>query len=210
MLPSGNDAAYTLGEYIGALIAYQEGDGRRDQGADLGRWRRDEEKDKEAKKWKEGEGWRMEENGARREKEEISWMRKKGGNEGGGRRVFDLKRDFSGLKEPMKYFLGEMGILCQNIGLTESVFQNVHGMSTKINMSNANEVGLLTCFALKNEFFAKIVRTKTYSCWIYGDKERPIRWENLNKLIDYGFHGVKTGITPNAGKTYINIFTLYI
>ena len=77
---------------------------------------------------------------------------------------------------------------------------DAHGMSTKINMSNANEVGLLTCYALKNDFFAKIVRTKTYSCWIYGDNERPVRWENLNKLIDYGFHGVKTGITPNAGK----------
>ena len=215
MLPSGNDAAYTLGEYLGALLASHEGGGgwREEEGRGEG-CKRDEE-EVGAKRWEGGGEWRRreeervrrKEEGRRREEEGIRRMEEGGRREGvGGKRILDLKKDFSSVKDPMKLFLGEMGVLCHNLGLTESVFQNVHGMSTKINMSTANDVGLMTCYALKNDCFAKIVRTKTYSCWIYGENERPVRWENLNKLLDYGFHGVKTGITPNAGK---HIYTGY-
>lgn len=74
-------------------------------------------------------------------------------------------------------------------------------MSIKINNSTAYDVACLTCHALKNKTFTEIVKTKTHYTVIresFGSY-KDIYWENTNKLLDYGYYGVKTGITPNAG-----------
>jgi len=44
------------------------------------------------------------------------------------------------------------------------------------------------------EKFSKIVSTKAYFCL-----RTKVTWTNTNKLLEDGFLGVKTGITPTAG-----------
>jgi D-alanyl-D-alanine carboxypeptidase len=61
------------------------------------------------------------------------------------------------------------------------------------NRSSAYDIAKLCCKSLKNGFFNKIVNTKEYTsaCQKYN-------WKNTNKLLEMGFHGVKTGNTENV------------
>ena len=47
--------------------------------------------------------------------------------------------------------------------------------------------------------FREIVSTKSYSCVSRDDTQTEYSWENTNKLLDKGWVGAKTGVTPHAG-----------
>ena len=53
------------------------------------------------------------------------------------------------------------------------------------------------------------MNTREYLCLLmtkYG-KEKYLRWENTNKLLDFKYcYGVKTGITPSAGPCFSAFF----
>lgn len=150
MLPSGNDASYTLGEYFGVFLYLEE----------------------------KGQTYKINELG------EI-----------------DIKKDFPSIKDPMRFFLSEMNQIARELNMNQTNFNNVHGMSMKINISSAFDMGLLTCEAIKHPVLRKICKTKGYYSRIWNNYTgyRENYWENTNKLLDNGFEGVKTGITPNAG-----------
>jgi D-alanyl-D-alanine carboxypeptidase len=52
---------------------------------------------------------------------------------------------------------------------------------------------------LKYREFLKIVKTVRYSCESRSNVNKTYEWENTNKLIEKGFIGAKTGVTPSAG-----------
>lgn len=63
----------------------------------------------------------------------------------------------------------------------------------------------LTCKAMGNPTFTQVVGTKNHTAIVshpIGGLEE-LHWINTNKLLDEGWDGVKTGITPNAGTQYI-------
>jgi D-alanyl-D-alanine carboxypeptidase len=73
-------------------------------------------------------------------------------------------------------------------------------MSTTINLSSARSIGIISCYAMKINLFSKIVSTKRHSCSIFNSNGvRKVEWINTNVLLDKGYCGVKTGITPAAG-----------
>lgn len=151
MLPSGNDAAFTIGEYFGAFLYLER----------LGK--------------------------AYKIKEYMD---------------IDLKKDFKEIGDSIQYFIKEMNITAQEMNLTKTIFNNVHGMSMKLNISSAFDMGILTCNAIKKTAFRKICKTTTYFGKIWNKENSgftEIFWENTNKLLGQGFEGVKTGVTPNAG-----------
>ena len=150
MLPSGNDAAYTMGEYFGFFLYLEQ----------------------------LGKGYQIKEF-----------------------RDLNIKKDFGGVKDPMRYFISEMNDIASDLNLTQTFFNNVHGMSIKINISCAYDVALLTCRAIKKLEFLKICKTTAYitKVWSKDRGFKELYWENTNKLLDHGFEGVKTGATPNAG-----------
>jgi serine-type D-Ala-D-Ala carboxypeptidase (penicillin-binding protein 5/6) len=101
---------------------------------------------------------------------------------------------------PLASFLSRMNALAKALGLEQTSFHNVHGLSAKPNKSTANNVALLACYALKNNVFARIVNTPNYECQVYAKNGiRRLRWANTNRMLWRGFSGVKTGFTPNAG-----------
>lgn len=100
-------------------------------------------------------------------------------------------------------FVKLMNKKAQEIGMTNTVFNNSHGLDEVTqNKSTAYDMALLSSYASKNETYMKIVGTKKYT--VQSDKKSYI-WHNRNKLLgsyEYATGG-KTGYTPSAGRTLV-------
>lgn len=85
------------------------------------------------------------------------------------------------------------------LGLANSSFKNPHGLDADGHYSTAADLAVITAAAMKNELFAKIVSTKTYTV---GEQS----YMNHNKLLwNYeGTIGVKTGYTMAAGRSLVS------
>lgn len=100
-------------------------------------------------------------------------------------------------------FVEMMNKKAREIGMTNTVFNNSHGLDEVTqNKSTAYDMALLSSYASKNETYMKIVGTKKYI--VQSDKKSYI-WHNRNKLLgsyEYATGG-KTGYTPSAGRTLV-------
>lgn len=96
-------------------------------------------------------------------------------------------------------FAEMMNDKARKMGLTNSSFKNPHGLDADGHYSCAEDLATITCEAMKNELFAKIVSTKTYTV---GEQT----YMNHNKLLwNYqGCLGVKTGYTIAAGRSLVS------
>lgn len=111
-------------------------------------------------------------------------------------------------------FITMMNEKAQDIGMTETHFDNPHGLHDGNHYTTAYDMALLTMEALKYPAFAKIAGTAKYTP-TDTDKhtysEDGIIWTNSNKLIngDKTYHydyatGVKTGFTTPAQSTLVS------
>jgi D-alanyl-D-alanine carboxypeptidase len=97
-------------------------------------------------------------------------------------------------------FVEKMNFNAMSLDLKQMKFTNPHGMSTSLNLSTARNVALLASHCMKVPPFRKIVSTKSHECSIFNPSGiRKVEWFNTNALLEKGFCGVKTGITPAAG-----------
>ncbi|WP_371932656.1 D-alanyl-D-alanine carboxypeptidase family protein [Bacillus carboniphilus] len=93
------------------------------------------------------------------------------------------------------------------VGMFNTHFANPHGLDDHENhYSTAYDMAILTQYAMKNEQFEKVFRTKTYSAPNPTEKwDRT--WRNKNKLLtslyDYSTGG-KTGYTKKANRTLVS------
>ena len=100
-------------------------------------------------------------------------------------------------------FVKMMNDKAKEIGMTNTVFNNPHGLDEVTqNKSTAYDMALLSSYASHNETYMKIVGTKKYS--VQTDKKSYL-WYNRNKLLgSYSYAtGGKTGYTPSAGRTLV-------
>ena len=90
----------------------------------------------------------------------------------------------------------------ENMGLSNTNFVTPHGLDDEDHYTTAYELALITDYALKNEVFAEIVKTKTASITVNG-QSRTIN--NTNELLGNlnGVYGVKTGFTNGAGRCLV-------
>ena len=81
------------------------------------------------------------------------------------------------------------------LGLKNTHFVTPHGLDNEEHYTTAYELAKLTDYALKNETFAKIVKTQSTTITI----------NNTNELLGNvnGVYGVKTGFTNNAGRCLV-------
>lgn len=100
-------------------------------------------------------------------------------------------------------FVEMMNKKAQEIGMTNTIFNNSHGLDEETqNKSTAYDMALLSSYASHNEIYMEIVGTKKYA--VQSDKKSYI-WYNRNKLLsryEYATGG-KTGYTPSAGRTLV-------
>ena len=94
------------------------------------------------------------------------------------------------------------------LGLTNSHFCNPHGLHNEKHFTSALDLAKITCSALKNDDFAKIVATQSITISDgFGNQTRHIA--NKNKLLkNFDFaDGVKTGFTKKAGRCFVGSAT---
>lgn len=90
----------------------------------------------------------------------------------------------------------------EELGLENTHFVTPHGLDDDNHFTTAYELAKITDYALKNEKFAKIVKTKSYTVNING---KPKSINNTNELLGYvqGVYGVKTGFTNGANRCLV-------
>ncbi len=94
-------------------------------------------------------------------------------------------------------FCSKMNETAQKAGALDSNFKNPHGLPQKEHYTTARDLTSITCYALQDPIFAKIVSTRYYE---------PKGWKNKNKLLYRyeGAIGVKTGYTKEAGRCLVS------
>ncbi len=99
-------------------------------------------------------------------------------------------------------FAALMNKKAQELGLSHTNFVVPHGLDNNNHYTTAYELAIVTDYALKNEIFRNIVKTKTYNIKING---RSKTISNTNELLGYldGVYGVKTGFTNGAGRCLV-------
>lgn len=88
------------------------------------------------------------------------------------------------------------------LGMTDTTFQNPHGLDEKEHLSTAYDIALLMRYAMNNEIFQEISSSKSYL-----SKNRDYKWFNKNKLLTRLYEyctGGKTGFTKKAGRTLVS------
>ena len=89
-----------------------------------------------------------------------------------------------------------------DLGLSSTHFVTPHGLDEDEHYTTAYELAILANYALENEIFANIVKTKTYTINING---YPKTLSNTNELLGNlnGVYGVKTGFTNGANRCLV-------
>lgn len=97
-------------------------------------------------------------------------------------------------------FVTLMNKRAEELELTDTHYENPHGLDVDGHYSSAKDLATLTCFAMKDDEFRKVVGT--WKCTIPGPAGGPSRsLINHNALLgelDW-ITGVKTGFTDDAG-----------
>ncbi len=103
----------------------------------------------------------------------------------------------------VEQFAELMNNKAKEMGLENTHFVTPHGLDDPNHYTTAYELACLTDYALKNEKFANIVKTKYATISINGIT-REIKNTNELLLSDVeGIYGVKTGFTNNAGRCLV-------
>lgn len=99
-------------------------------------------------------------------------------------------------------FVDMMNLKAVELGLTDTHFENPHGLDGDEHYTTAKELAIIAAEALKNEDFRRIVSTykKTFS-----NEERSRTYVNHNKLLKLydGCIGIKTGFTKKSGRCLV-------
>lgn len=105
-------------------------------------------------------------------------------------------------------FVYLMNEKAKELGLENTQFRNPSGLDHDEHYSSANDLAILTAYALRNKVFAEIVKTEEkqapnpYEKWNY-------KWRNKNKMLRTyeGADGVKTGYTKKAFRCLVSSAT---
>lgn len=101
-------------------------------------------------------------------------------------------------------FVTMMNDLARKIGTKNTHFANTHGLDADGHYTTAEDLALITAYALENETFAEIVSTKNTKITNGDGTNRYLK--NKNKLLFTleGCIGVKTGYTDDAGRCLVS------
>ena len=102
-------------------------------------------------------------------------------------------------------FAEMMNARAEELGLSDTHFENPHGLDGESHYTSAYDLSMIAREALKNEKFREIVSTKTKAIKLSdGNVSRVFR--NHNRLLfEYDdIIGVKTGFTKKCGRTLVS------
>ncbi|TFJ93773.1 D-alanyl-D-alanine carboxypeptidase family protein [Lentibacillus salicampi] len=99
-------------------------------------------------------------------------------------------------------FVHLMNQKAQWLGMTNTSFENPHGLDADHHFSTAYDMATLMRYAMDNETFRQVTKTKNYK-----SENRAYAWKNKHKLLTgmYEYtNGGKTGFTRIAGRTLVS------
>jgi len=91
------------------------------------------------------------------------------------------------------------------LGMKDTRFANPHGLDEDGHYSTAYDLAILTRYALKNQTFARLVRSRAVRVAIADGRKKKVLTRKVlrshNRLLGrfLGANGVKTGYTDDAG-----------
>ncbi len=102
-------------------------------------------------------------------------------------------------------FASEMNARAASLGLTDTSFENPHGLDGDMHYTSAHDLALITAEAMQNPDFREIVATKSKTLYLNGG-ETIRHIQNHNRLLKRfdGAIGVKTGFTRAAGRCLVS------
>ena len=88
-------------------------------------------------------------------------------------------------------FVKLMNQKAKELGMKNTIFYNSSGLDTETigNKSTAYDMALVTRYAMQNETYKSIVKTKKYTV---KTNLKTYVWHNKNKLLQYGFYNYTT------------------
>ena len=102
-------------------------------------------------------------------------------------------------------FVYMMNEYAKNLKMNDTIFYNPHGLEEKngdANKSSAYDMAKLTKYAMENEIFKEIFKTKKHT--VTTDRMTYV-WHNKNKLLSLDYiTGGKTGFTELARRTLVS------
>lgn len=105
-------------------------------------------------------------------------------------------------------FVYLMNLKAEELGLSHTHFANPHGLDAEEHYSSANDLAVLTAYALHNPVFKEIVKTEEKTV-DNPDEKWDYKWANKNKMLRLyeGADGVKTGYTKKALRCLVSSAT---
>ncbi len=107
----------------------------------------------------------------------------------------------SGSEEEFVYLMNEYAT---NLNMKNTIFYNPHGLEESngnANKSSVHDMAKLTKYAMENEVFKEIFKTKKYTI---NTNYKTYVWHNKNKLLNLEYiTGGKTGYTELARRTLV-------
>ena len=92
----------------------------------------------------------------------------------------------------------------KELGMKNTIFYNSSGLDTTTigNISTVYDMAILTSYAMQNDIYKEIVKTKKH---IVKTNLKTYVWHNKNKLLSYDYiTGGKTGYTERAKRTLVS------
>ena len=102
-------------------------------------------------------------------------------------------------------FVNAMNDFVVSLNLSNTHFDNPHGLDSDNHYTSAYDLAIITSYALKNSVFREIVSTERYmipASDIY--QARYLKHKNKLLFTDDNCIGVKTGFTDRAGRCLVN------
>lgn len=110
-------------------------------------------------------------------------------------------------KKSYDAFIVAMNDAAKELGMTESHFDNTHGLTDKTHKASAADLLKLAHAAMEFPLFREVVSTPQHGAKVAGPGgyERNVVWKNTNRLLGIeGYDGVKTGTTTPAGACLVS------
>lgn len=102
-------------------------------------------------------------------------------------------------------FADMMNDKAKALGLTNTHFENPHGLHSENHFTTAYDLAVISAYAMRNTEFAKIVSSKSYATQANDTHEKQY-FVNKNKMLSTyeGANGIKTGYTTDSGRCLVS------
>ena len=107
-------------------------------------------------------------------------------------------------KGSVENFVKLMNDTAKKIGVKNSNFINPHGLHDDNHYVTAKDLALITAYAMKNDTFCEIVKTKRIT--VGSENKRVLINKNKLLYMTDNATGVKTGYTKNSGRCLVSSF----